>query len=154
MTIKKLNKIIKPNLTKVKVDPWFTISYTKLWGLSSNFPKVKFHHLDAKLDLLFPSETSINPFIPVQELAIPGYLPLIVKHHHHGRDPKTEDLDHSYINFHVALIHSTAFIFILYHTQERTVMFNPIAETIDNVLTKYLSASFQICGDSNIHHKM
>lgn len=38
--------------------------------------------IGAKPNLIFLSETGINKFVPLQELAIQGYLLLIAKHSH------------------------------------------------------------------------
>lgn len=56
--------------------------------------------------------------------------------------------------FHVALIHSTTFIFALYCPQyEGSVIFNWTSEMIDNIFTKFPLTSVHICSDFNIHHK-
>lgn len=67
----------EPKSTKTKVDSRFTISYTNVWGLRFNIFEVEL--LDAKPDLLFLSETTIDLSILVQELIILGYPPQTVK---------------------------------------------------------------------------
>lgn len=94
---------------------------------------------------------------------------LIVKHGHQNRhgyelsayikdrfpcdkDQKHEGPDLFYICFCVVVVYSTTFIFTLYRSQNiRTVMFDQIAKTIDNIFTEYLSTSFHIFHNFNIH---
>lgn len=73
----KLNKEIKPNFTKTKIDPRFTISSTNVRG--SKFPELE---LKNKIDILILFETGIDSSIPVQEFVISAYPPLIAKHDH------------------------------------------------------------------------
>lgn len=62
--------------------------------------------------------------------------------------------DFLYMCFPVVLIYSSTFILTLYHPQnDGTVMFDRIAETIDNIFTEYQLASFHICGGFYIHYK-
>lgn len=58
-------------------------------GLRYNFPEVELHLLEFKPDFLFLSETDINASIQLNELTVPNYSLLIVKHdqlnnHGHG----------------------------------------------------------------------
>lgn len=58
----------------------------------------------------------------------------------------------SYMDFPVAHIHSTTFIFTFHRSlHERNIMFNLMSETIDAVISEYASAGFHICGNINIH---
>lgn len=76
MNTTKLNK----NQTQPHKSKSRSQSYTNVGHLHSSFPKERYHLLDAKLDLLFMSETSTS--MPVQELVILVYLSLISKHNH------------------------------------------------------------------------
>lgn len=76
----KLNKEIKPNFTKTKIDPRFTISCTNVRG--SKFPELELGLLKTKLDILILFETGIDCSIPVQEFVISDYPPLIAEHDH------------------------------------------------------------------------
>lgn len=104
-------------------------------GQCSNFSEVELNLLEAKTDPLFLSEMGINNSIPIKELAILGYSPLITKDNHlnchghrlgtyinerfpSGRDTKYEDPDLLYMSFRMALNHSSTFIFTLFCPQD------------------------------------
>lgn len=120
----------------------FTISYTNVKSLRSNFREVELHLLEVKPDL-FLSERSIHNSILLLELTIISYSSPITKHNHlnhHGqrlsayikekfpcgRDrKKNADPDLLYMCFHMALIHNITLIFTLCHLPDVvTLIFN------------------------------
>lgn len=115
-------------------------SYTSVRHLYSNFPKERYHLLDAKLDLLFMSETSTS--MPVPKLIILAYLSLISKHNHqnhhnHGLSAFIKD------GFPCGTCPQYHFHFLIYCTlDDGTVIFDWISEVIDNILTDIPQLAF------------
>ena len=160
-------KKAKPKNVKTKVNPSYTISYTNIRGLQSNFPELQSHILQTKPDVMFVCET--RHLDDLGSLRVDGYGDPIKKddsRQGHGlaayikndfpcsRASSYEDPSLPYMCFRVALLQSTAFIFTLYRPQtDGVAIFDSIAENIDSVLVDHPSASIHLCGDFNIHHK-
>lgn len=71
-----------------------------------------------------------------------------------GRDAKNAHPVLPYMYFYVGVIYSATFDFTLYYPQEEgTVIFNRMADNIDNTLIHFLSVSVYICCDFNINYK-
>lgn len=98
----------RPSIQKVDLN--FSIPITSIKSLPSNYPEVKLHLQEIKLDLLFRYKTSINHSISVLDFIILFYLPLHIKYrslNRHGygigvyikdgfacgKDPKNVDPD-------------------------------------------------------------
>lgn len=110
--------------------------------LCSNFTEVEHHLLQFTPDPLLLSETGINTLCALEEFSVLGYSHLIDKHDHLNcyahrlrvyikyqfpcsRDTKNKEPDLPYMCFCMTLIHSSTFIFALYHPQdEGTVIFD------------------------------
>lgn len=73
MFITKTNGRYKPQTTKTKVDPMFSIWYINVRGPRSNFPDVEHYFHGVKPNLMFLSETGLNFFITVWDFRIKGY---------------------------------------------------------------------------------
>lgn len=68
---------IKPVPWLQKEDPNFSISFTNIRDLQSNYLEI--HFLEVITDFLFISETGIHHSILIQDLIVPGYSPLLTK---------------------------------------------------------------------------
>lgn len=162
INITKLNKISKHNKKKKSRTQVYRLLH-QCKGSVFQCPRDR-TLLEAVPDLIFLSETGINNWIPPRDLAVPYYLPLIIKHNHlnlHsqglstyiknrfpcGRDAKNNNHDLPYMCFCIESIHCTIFILTFYHPQNgQSLIFDQIYERIHNILTKFLSTSFHICG--------
>ena len=160
----------KSNKFSSKRGPLFTIAYTNIRGLRSNWPAVE-EFARTNPSLLALSETGLDHSIPEQEFSLPGYSPLISKpdhllRHGHGlgvyiregfpcgRDISYEVPNSPFMCFRVALLHSTAFIFTLYRPQDDGCsVIDHIADQIDKIYSDYPSANIHVCGDFNVHHE-
>ena len=151
-------KKAKPKHVNTKVNTSYTISYTNIRGLQSNFPELQSHILQTKPDVLFVCETGhLND---LGSLRVDGYNDPTKKddsRHGHGlaiyikndfpcsRASSYEDPSLPYMCFRVALLQSTAFIFTLYRPQtDGIAIFDSIAEKIDLILVlmRNLSTTF------------
>lgn len=126
----------------------FSISFTNIRSLQSNYPVVELHHQEITPDLLFISKTGLNHSIPVQEFIFLSYLPLkydLLNQHGHGLQFISRKVslvtDISKMRtlishcLQVALVHSLSFVFTVYCPQDDGIaMFNRIVEKIDNIL--------------------
>ena len=166
MTKSKSSKS-KPISNRANID----IAFTNIRGLSSNFESVEEYVLNASPHMLALCETGLDSNDMTGHLYIPGYSPIIAKHDHlnrhgHGlgvyvkegfpcgRDLSHEDANSPYMCFRIALLHSTAFIFVLYRPQDDGCqVFESIASQIDKIQLDYPSANIHVCGDFNVHHK-
>lgn len=139
-----------------KVDPNFSIPITNIKILPSNYPEVKLHLQEIKLDLLFRYKTSINYSISVLDFII---LFSLNRHGYGigayikglfacGKDSKNGDPDFPFM---VSLIHDMPFVFTFYRSQGGIAMDDRIV--IDDTLSGYSSVIGHICGDLSINHK-
>ena len=111
------------------------IAFANIRGLRSNFESVEDYLRTASPHILSLCETGLDSCDTTGDLFIPGYFPIITKHdplnrHGHGlgvyvkegfpcgRDLSHEDADSPYMCFRIALLHSTAYIFMLYRPQD------------------------------------
>ena len=168
----KKKKRYKPNQSKSKVNPFYTISYTNIRGLSGNKSDVATHLQQVRPDFMSICETYDLSGVNVEEdYKFDGYNEPIKKDDTMGRfthgllvyvksgfpcsrDTTFEDPLLPYMCFRIALLHNTAFIFTLYRPHhDGVVIFDSIAEKIDSILSVHPSASIHLCGDFNVHHQ-
>ena len=161
----------KPSQTKTNGNPNFTIAFANIRG-SKNLPEVHAYATMNKPDIIAISESG-SPDASDPSLDLPGYsepelkadplkrgchglLVYIKKAFPAGRVKRFEVADAPFMCFRVALVQSTSYIFTLYRPQHDTdgnVLFDQIAEKVDQILTECPSANIHICGDFNVHHK-
>lgn len=120
MPMSKTNGI-KPISSKTKVNPKFFISYTNITGQRLNFT--------VKTDLTFPGYRSTYFSVEIQSLAtyllncqshglgayIKGWLACV-------GSPNNKYPDFPLMYFRVAPVHSTPFIFPMYHPEDDRVV--------------------------------
>ena len=171
MSSSNSNSRRKPRSNASNVDPYYLVSFSNIRGLRCNFPEVESHLQETNPDLMFFSESGLNPSLSTEEFNIPGFSAMTTKHdpqnrHGHGlcayikdgfpcgRDISQEDPDLPYMCFRVALVHSTSFIFALYRPQSDGVtVLERIGDKIDGILSEFPSANIHICGDFNVHNE-
>ena len=166
-----LKKQPKPRSSKKTVSPYFSICYTNIRGLLSNFSEVQAHLDTEKPDLFTVSESGLDHLIQdhSSHVPIPGYSKIHTKGDPRkghglaayikdgfpcGRVSVFEDPNAPFMCFRVSLAQGNTFIFTLYRPQNDGVhVFQKIAENIDSILLDYPFASFHIFGDFNVHNK-
>ena len=148
----------------------FTLSFTNIRSLYSNFSSVEAFLANSSPDLLALSETNLSPNFADSDFSIPGYLPIIRKDsstHMHGlavyardtlpisREVHLEKPTEPFMCFRLSLLHSTSYLFFLYRSpssQDCSVL-DSVSQSIDSALTSYPSANIFVFGDFNAHHK-
>lgn len=65
-----------------KVNTNFSISFTKIRGLWSNYLEVEVHLHEVKPNLLFLTKTGLNQSTPIQDYTTLSYSPLLTKDDH------------------------------------------------------------------------
>ena len=148
----------------------FTLSFTNIRSLYSNFSSVEAFLANSSPDLLALSETNLSSNFADSDFSIPGYLPIIRKDsstHMHGlavyardtlpisREVHLEKPTEPFMCFRLSLLHSTSYLFFLYRSpssQDCSVL-DSVSQSIDSALTSYPSANIFVFGDFNAHHK-
>ena len=148
----------------------FTLSFTNIRSLYSNFSSVEAFLANSSPDLLALSDTNLSPNFADSDFSIPGYLPIIRKDsstHMHGlavyardtlpisREVHLEKPTEPFMCFRLSLLHSTSYLFFLYRSpssQDCSVL-DSVSQSIDSALTSYPSANIFVFGDFNAHHK-
>ena len=148
----------------------FTLSFTNIRSLYSNFSSVEAFLANSSPDLLALSETNLSSNFADSDFCIPGYLPIIRKDsstHMHGlavyardtlpisREVHLEKPTEPFMCFRLSLLHSTSYLFFLYRSpssQDCSVL-DSVSQSIDSALTSYPSANIFVFGDFNAHHR-
>ena len=148
----------------------FTLSFTNIRSLYSNFSSVEAFLANSSPDLLALSETNLSSNFADSDFPIPGYLPIIRKDsstHMHGlavyardtlpisREVHLEKPTEPFMCFRLSLLHSTSYLFFLYRSpssQDCSVL-DSVSQSIDSALTLHPSANIFVFGDFNAHHR-
>ena len=71
-----------------------------------------------------------------------------------ARESRFESSDHSFMCFHLALPHTTSYLFFLYHSpsSQDCTLIDVVSENIDKALSSCPSANIFVFGDFNAHH--
>ena len=154
-------KSSKLDNSKPKSQPPLTVYYTNVRGLRGNFADLEAFMLKNNSDIFALCETNLHDDIHDSDVQLHGYLPIQRKDagHMHGlgvyvksnlpiaRETILEDENESYMCFRLALLHSTTFIFFLYHSSCSVV--EAVSSNVDKALILQPSANIMVCGDFN-----
>ena len=148
----------------------FTLSFTNIRSLNSNFSSVEAFLSNSSPDFLALSETNLSSNMADSDFSIPGYLPIIRKDsntHMHGlavyardtlpisRETHLEKPTEPFMCFRLSLLHSTSYLFFLYRSpsSDDCTVVDSVSQSIDSALTSHPSANIFVFGDFNLHHK-
>ena len=145
------------------------LSFTNIWGLSSNFVDHESFLESNSPDILALCETNLDGSTDSGSFFVRGCLPVIWKDsntHMHGvavyvkegllfaLDLSLEDSADSYLCFRLASLHSLSYFFFLYWSPLLLCMvFDSVSSNIDEVLSINPSANVFVFGDLNVYHK-
>jgi len=147
----------------------FSLAFTNIRGLRTNFPHVESFLANSSPDIFAICETNLNPLIDSKDFLIDGYLPLNRKDSHthmHGlgvyfrenipiaRDLSLEDSKESFMCFRLSLLHSTSYLFFVYRSpsSQSCSVIDSVSNSIDRALMSHPSANIFVFGDFNVHH--
>ena len=133
----------------------FSLSFTNIRSLNSNFSSVEAFLYHSSPDFLALSETNLSATMADSDFSIPGYLPIIRKDsstHMHGlavyardtlpisREAHLEKPSETFMCFRLSLLHSTSYLFFLYRSPS-----SPDCSVVDSVSQSIDSALTPIC---------
>ena len=163
--------LTKPSKTAQSKPPKpFTLAFTNIRGLRSNFSDVQSFLYDSSPDFFALCETNLNSSILDDDFSVSGYLPIIRKDSStcmHGlavyvrdnlpisREATLENPDEPYFMcFRLSLLHSTSYLYFLYRSpsSQNCSVIDSISSSIDSALSKHPSADIFVFGDFNAHH--
>lgn len=162
--------LTKPSKTDQSKSPKpFSLTFTNIRGLRSNFSDVESFLYDSAPDFLALCETNLNPSILDSDFFVRGYLPIIRKDSStfmHGlgvyvrdnlpisRELTLENPDDPFMCFRLSLLHSTSYLYFLYRSpaSQNCSVIDSISTSIDSALSLHPSADIFVFGDFNVHH--
>ena len=148
----------------------FTLSFTNIRSLNSNFSSVEAFLSGSSPDLFALSETNLTSNMADSLFTIPGYLPIFRKDsstYMHGlavyakdtipicREAQLEKPSEPFMCFRLSLLHSTSYLFFLYRppSSDSCSVVEAVSKSIDSALTSHPSANVFVFGDFNVHHE-
>ena len=145
------------------------LSFTNIRGIRSNFGAAESFLLQNSPDLLVLCETNLNPGISSFDFHVDSYL--LLQHldsdcHMHGlavyvcnslpipRESRFQSSHHSFMCFHLALLHTISYLFFLYSSPsfQDCTLIDVVSENIDKIPSSCPSANIFVFSDFNTHH--
>ena len=162
------NLLIKPPPPKAEKSKALHLSFATVRGVNENFTAIQSSLQLNSPYLLALCESRRHNSIMSTSLTVPGYvihrldappchglcvfakdtLPF-------GREILLEDVRHEYMCSCLALLHSTIYVYFLYHSpsSQNSAIFDAISNSIALALSRHPTAEIIVFGDFNVHHK-